>query len=195
MKLAARISVASIALLAIQLALVSSVAAKYLYERKLCPKVWTRAIAVDPESLMRGRYLSLQLEVNGCQSTLPTARQAIFGRNIDGTVSPSPYGIASRLVSFEANLVVRSNKLLALRIPTDSDQSRGQMVTALPGSSCEAMRLADSVSFYLPDKVSVPGQTAESELWIEVTVPSQGPPRPLQLAWKDHGVWKPLNFQ
>jgi hypothetical protein len=33
------------------------------------------------------------------------------------------------------------------------------------------------------------------ELWIEVTVPSKGPPRPLQLAVKDNGVWKPLAFQ
>src|SRR5208283_3048759 len=30
------------------------------------------------------------------------------------------------------------------------------------------------------------------ELWIEVTVPPQGPPRPLQMAVKDNGVWKPL---
>ncbi len=36
----------SIALLIIQLAIVSTVAAKYLYQRWTCPKVWTRAVAI-----------------------------------------------------------------------------------------------------------------------------------------------------
>jgi len=36
---------------------------------------------------------------------------------------------------------------------------------------------------------------AGQELWVEVTVPPKGPPRPLQLALKDNGVWKPLNFR
>ena len=61
----------SIALLVIQLAIVSTVAAKYLYQRSTCPRVWTRAAAYDPELVMRGRYLSLQLTVDGCESTLP----------------------------------------------------------------------------------------------------------------------------
>ena len=33
------------------------------------------------------------------------------------------------------------------------------------------------------------------ELWIEVTVPPDGPPRPIQVALKQDGVWKPLAFQ
>ena len=60
------ISGASVALLVIQLALVCSVAAKYLYQRWSCPRVWTRTVAYDPELVMRGRYLSLQLDVHGC---------------------------------------------------------------------------------------------------------------------------------
>ena len=34
---------------------------------------------------MRGRYLSLQLTVDGCQSTLPSAFKPNFPRNSDGT--------------------------------------------------------------------------------------------------------------
>jgi len=49
------LSAASLALLIIQLALVSTVAAKYLYQRWTCPRVWTRAVAMDPEFPMRGR--------------------------------------------------------------------------------------------------------------------------------------------
>jgi hypothetical protein len=66
-----KISKTSVALLLIQLAIVSSVAAKYLYQRWTCPRVWTRTVAIDPELPMRGRYLSLRLTVDGCQSTLP----------------------------------------------------------------------------------------------------------------------------
>jgi len=83
-----KISKTSIALLLIQLALVSSIAAKYIYQRSTCPRVWTRAAAYDPELVMRGRYLSLRLTVDGCQSTLPSALHAVFPRNSDGTTKP-----------------------------------------------------------------------------------------------------------
>ena len=46
--------------------IVPSVAAKYLYQRWRCPRVWTRAAAIDPELPLRDRYLSLQLTVDGC---------------------------------------------------------------------------------------------------------------------------------
>ena len=39
----------SLALLVIQLAIVSSVAAKYLYQRWNCPRVWTRTAMYDPD--------------------------------------------------------------------------------------------------------------------------------------------------
>jgi hypothetical protein len=38
----------SVALLLIQLLVVSSVAGKYLYQRWRCPRVWTRTVAIDP---------------------------------------------------------------------------------------------------------------------------------------------------
>ena len=46
-----KLSGTSIALLVIQLAIVSSIAAKYLYQRWTCPHVWTRTVAYDPESV------------------------------------------------------------------------------------------------------------------------------------------------
>jgi len=54
-----KLSKTSVALLLIQLVLVSSIAAKYLYQRSTCPRVWTRTAAYDPQMVMRGRYLSL----------------------------------------------------------------------------------------------------------------------------------------
>ena len=187
----------SIVLLLIQLLLVSSIAAKYLYQRRNCPRVWTQAAAYDPEMPMRGRYLSLRLTVNGCQSTLPSALHAIFPRNIDGTTKPTGFTVKSDYpVQFSAKLKVENNKLLAIRIPEADLTSRGEEVTALPDSSCDAMRLSQPVDFYIAEHAADPTRLKPGqELWIEVTVPPQGLPRPLQLALKQEGAWKPLAFQ
>jgi hypothetical protein len=192
-----KISKTSLVLLAIQLVLVSSIAAKYLYQRLACPRVWTRAAVYDPEMLMRGRYLSLQLRVDGCQSTLPNAEQAIFPRDKNGVAGGPTFQIqGAQQIQFPATLKVDGNKLVAIRIPEDDSRPRGITISALPGSSCDNMRIDTPVDFYIaehaPDPSRVhPGQ----ELWIEVTVPPKGPPRPIQLALKDGGVWRPLAFQ
>ena len=36
-------------LLVVQLVLVLSIAAKYVYERKVCPRVWVRTAQIDPD--------------------------------------------------------------------------------------------------------------------------------------------------
>ena len=191
----------SIALLVIQLALVSLIAAKYLYQRWTCPRVWTRTVVDDPELVMRGRYLSVQLIVDGCLSTLPSAKEAAMPRNLDGLPVGLRFSINSaQAVRFLAELKVEGNKLVAIRIP-DSDaqpsqQAGGQMVAAWPGSSCEDLRLDTPVDFYIAEHAASPMPLKPGqELWIEVTLPPKGPPRPLQLALKQDGAWKPLAFQ
>jgi hypothetical protein len=191
------LSSASIALLVIQLAIVSSIAAKYLYQRWTCPRVWTRTVAYDPELPMRGRYLSVQLVVDGCQSTLPSAKQARMPRSVDGVPVGNRFSInAPGLVRFPATLRVEGNKLVAVRIPEGEGEPGGQMVSAWPGSSCENLRLETPVDFYIAEHAVSPTPVkAGQELWIEVTVPPKGPPRPIQLALKENGSWKPLAFQ
>jgi uncharacterized membrane-anchored protein len=192
-----KFSKTSIVLLVIQLALVSSIAAKYLYQRSTCPRVWTRTAAYDPEMVMRGRYLSLQLTVDGCQSTLPSALHAIFPRNTDGTTRKGGFHVNWQgAVRFRTKLKVEGNKLLAIRIPEADLTSKGVDVTAWPDSSCDAMRLDEPVDFFIAEHAADPTPLQPGqELWMEVTVPPQGPPRPIQLALKQDGAWKPLAFQ
>lgn len=192
-----KISKASVALLLIQLALISSVAAKYLYQRSTCPRVWTRAAAYDPNLPMRGRYLSLRLTVDGCQSTLPSALHAVFPRNSDGTTRKDGYSVNWQgAVQFRAKLKVEGNKLVAIRIPEADLTSKGVNVTAMPGTSCDALRIDEPVDFYIAEHASDPTvQMPGEELWIEVTVPPKGPPRPIQLALKQNGAWEPLALQ
>jgi hypothetical protein len=192
-----KLSKLSIALLLIQLALVSSIAAKYLYQRWRCPRAWTRTVAYDPELPMRGRYLSVQLIVDSCQSTMPSALEITVPRNAEGVPVGKTFRInAPQPVQFPARLKVEGNKLVAIRIPEDDSKSRGQMVSAQPGSSCENLRLDQPVDFFIAEHAASPVPVKPGqELWIEVTVPPKGPPRPIQLALKQDGAWKPLAFQ
>ena len=192
-----KLSKASVALLVIQLGLVSSIAAKYLYQRQHCPRVWTRAAAYDPDLVMRGRYLSLQLTVDACQSTLPSALSATFPRNSNGTTKPTGFSVNWQgAVQFQARLKVENNKLVAIRIPEADQNSKGVSVSAMPGTPCDALRLDEPVDFYIAEHAADPSRLKQGqELWIEVTIPPQGPPRPTQLALKQNGVWTPLAIQ
>ena len=192
-----KLSKTSLVLLAVQLVLVSSIAAKYLYQRHACPRVWTRVPLALGSQPMRGRYLSLPLTVNGCRSTLPSAKQAIFPRNLDGTTRPDGFTVTPvQWVHFPASLKVQNNQLLAIRLQNPRGPSDGVLVEADPGSPCDQMRLALPASFYIAPGVALPTPLQPNqELWVEVTVPPQGPPRPLQLALKEGATWKPLAFQ
>jgi hypothetical protein len=188
---------ASVVLLAIQLILVCSIAGKYLYQRLTCPRVWTRAAAFDPSLPMRGRYLSLQLTVDGCNSTLPSAKQAEFPRDVNGAAINGTYIIrAAGNVEFPAELKVVDNKLFAIQIQDEEKRRSGQMVTAWPRLPCDQMRLDRPVDFYIPEHAVDPtGLRRGEELWIEVTLPPKGPPRPIQLAIRQDGAWRPLAYQ
>jgi hypothetical protein len=183
----------SLALLVIQLAIVSSIAANYLYERWTCPRVWTRTAVYDPEMLMRGRYLGLQLIVDGCGSNPPFLTAPNAPPNPSGVVQGRPPYSGG---SFPAKLKVEGNRLVATRIPEGGNQNSAHYVGASQGSSCADLSLNDPVNFYIPENATAPGWNSKGhELWVEVTLPPEGPPRPIQLAVKENGVWKPLNTQ
>jgi hypothetical protein len=192
-----KLSKTSLALLVLQLALVSTVGAKYVYQRWNAPRVWTRVAADDPLPVMHWRYLRLRMTVDGCQSTLPLASEANFPRNVDGTPRGKDFSVvAPKYIEFPARLKVMNNKLEAIRIPESESRLLGVPVRATPGMPCSAFLIDEPVNFYIANDASrlLPIKTGQ-ELWIEVTVPSQGPPRPLQLALKQDGAWKPLAFQ
>jgi hypothetical protein len=188
------ISVASVTVLVIQLLLVSAAAMKYAWQCWRCPRVWTRTVAYDPELPMRGRYLSVQLEVDGCQSTLPSAKAAQFPRDWSGAAKPGPYVVGAKGgVDFQGELKVVDDRLIAVGIEDPAKADAGQTVSARPGSRCDEMRLEEPVSFYIAEHADSPLPVKRGqELWVEVTVPPRGPPRPLQMALKDNGMWKPL---
>ena len=119
-----KLSKASAAVVVIQLLLVGSIAAKYYYQRAICPRVWTRAAMYDPELMMRGRYLSMQLQVDGCQSALPFAVQPRIP-GVVGRVGPrNSFAMVGPV--YTARIGVKGNQLVAARIPEDGDLSSGE---------------------------------------------------------------------
>jgi hypothetical protein len=54
--------------------------------------------------------------------------------------------------------------------------------------------LDQPVTFFVPERAQFPALERGDELWAEVTVPRSGPPRPIQLALKRGGDWKPLSY-
>jgi uncharacterized membrane-anchored protein len=53
--------------------------------------------------------------------------------------------------------------------------------------------ISEPVAYFIPEHVPDPSRRAlGEELWVEVTVPRRGPPRPLRLGVKKNGVLTPL---
>lgn len=62
---------ASIVILMAQLGMLAGIAAKYRWDRQHYPRVWVKAASVDPESLTRGRYLLLRVQLPGRNEIVP----------------------------------------------------------------------------------------------------------------------------
>lgn len=172
----------AIALVAIQLALVLTIAGKYLYERKVCPRVWVRTAQFDPDLPMRGRYLALQLAVDAC--SLPRD-----GRTKQWMVS----GGATTQWRWTVRPFVRDGKLVV----EEAEGVRPELTQQLwlrSDQRCERAALAEAVDYFIGDRAKSPFPLkAGQELWVEVTVPPAGPPRPIQLAISDANGFRPLS--
>jgi hypothetical protein len=170
-------------LLGIQLLLVLSVAGKYLYERKVCPRVWVRTAQVDPNLPMRGRYLALQLSVDACSLRRDERSKSWEAAN------------GARQWQWTVRPFVRDGKLVV----EEAEGVRPELTQQLwlrSDQRCERAALAEAADYFIGDrdKSPLPLKTGE-ELWVEVTVPPVGPPRPIQLAISDASGFRPLSLK
>jgi hypothetical protein len=174
----------AILLLVIQATLVLSIAGKYLYERRTCPRAWVGAAQFDPNQPLRGRYLAMQLTVDACALPRDEAHHTPeYNPNFPGfwrwTVRP----------------VVQNGKLVPVLASNTDRPEMTDMVTLRGDRSCERATLSQGVDFFIPDLAKGPFPLGpREELWVEVTVPPMGPPRPIQLALSKDGVFTPLKF-
>lgn len=174
-----RVSRKGIILAMLQLVIVASLAAKYAIDRARFPRVWTRATAYDPNLPIRGRYLSLQLAVNVELSAKGPPAGAIAEHKIPNM--------------FWGTLDGRNGQLIV----TVARENQGVPVLGWTGPNRQAQyALMTPVLFFLPEHAQDPWQEARGgELWVEVTVPEKGPPRPIRLAVKKGDTFTPLEIK
>jgi len=52
----------------------------------------------------------------------------------------------------------------------------------------------EPVLFFVAERANIPSLKPGQEMWVEVTVPAEGPPRPVRIAIKQNGVLTPLKL-
>ena len=157
-----------LALAAVHLAIVLSLTAKYAWDRERLPRAWARTMNYDPNLPVRGRYVSLRpiVMLDG-----PT----VGDRVIQGTLSVRDGQLAATLVESGG-------------VPLWSASRQ-------PGAFMTSLR--DPVAFFIPEHAPDPTILKPGEeLWVELSVPPKGEPRPLRLAVKKpDGTFTPLELR
>jgi hypothetical protein len=151
---------------ALHVAIVASLGGKLLADRAVRPRVWARTAPVDPNLPIRGRYLRL---------------------GVEAVLDPSAASDAWR----EGGVALRSENDQLVAAPVSAASSLRARV-AIRGSERVAV-LNDPLAFFIPEHAADPSRRpAGEELWVEVTIPRSGPPRPIRLGVKKDGQLTPL---
>jgi hypothetical protein len=164
----------------LQLALVASLGAKYSVDRARFPRVWAQTAAYDPDLPIRGRYLSVRLRVNADRvfagSEVPIGNQVNFWND-----------------QRDVYLRAEDGHLVALPAPRPT----GLRVTRWKTRNGDVVAgITEPVDYFLPEHAIDPSRRQPGEeLWIEVTVPEKGPPRPIRLAVKRGDAFTPLEIK
>jgi hypothetical protein len=148
----------------IHVALVASLGAKLQIDRVTRPRVWARTVPVDPDSPLRGRYVRLRVQVEPEGSP-----------GLDDGIQRVRLAVHGQSLGFAL----------------DPGGSGGSVRKMSNGPTVLDQPLAFFIPEHVPDpSIRQPGE----ELWVEVTVPKAGAPRPIRLGVKKDGVITPLEL-
>lgn len=158
----------------LHLALLASLAGKYLIDRHHLPRGWVRTQPYDPQLPIRGRYVQLRVETRLDSALRPPEVQR------PGTPSFGLWIGPARLALGRDGLILQP------------DRSGKQFWMHVAGGR---YYLDEPVAYFIPEQVADPSlRPAGEELWVEVSVPRRGPPRPLRLGVRRGGVLTPLRL-
>jgi hypothetical protein len=168
----------------LHLLLVSSLGGKLLYDRGHRPRVWVQVANYDPDLPIRGRYLSLNLEVPTEGITIAKSLESY--KDKDGKPiyfeHPLPY---------RCDLVLRNNVLTAV----GNEQGQYMLFVRQRASQPSAIVVDAHTPLFIPEHLDTREIRSAPQLWMEATIPRKGPPRAIQLAVKKDGVLRPFNIQ
>jgi hypothetical protein len=150
----------------LHVAIVASLGAKLLVDRATRPRVWARTAPIDPSLPIRGRYLRLGVEA-----------------------VPGP-GVLALGASGYVALSERDGQLVAAATGNGS----GEFARVGNRGGERVLVLAEPLAYFIPEHAPDPSRRAPGEeLWVEVTIPRAGAPRPIRLGVKRDGELKPID--
>ena len=164
-------------LAALQLAIVLSLGAKLLYDRATRPRVWARAQNFDPDLPIRGRYLALRVYVIPEGFTYQPPQQP----NASDWWSNQQWAYLSARNNELVGSLQGSGSGIWIHIQKEKD---GQL-TAIA---------REPVLVFLPETFQMPAPHPGDQLWVELTLPAKGPPRPIRLAINNSAGFTPLHI-
>ncbi len=169
-----------IAVTVLQCLIVLSVAGTYALDRERLPRAWAKAVPFDPNLFVRGRYVSLSVQVETAAPTAP------WNGVVVALISARLSAVGGRLLA----------TLVATPDPNGTVQITERAVGTMVGPNITAWVLAEPIAFFIPEHVPDPSRRAlGEELWVEVSVPAKGDPRPIRLGVKKDGVITPLELR
>ncbi|MDH4260128.1 MAG: GDYXXLXY domain-containing protein [Gammaproteobacteria bacterium] len=159
---------------AVQVLLVGSVGAKFLIDRANYPRVWVETAPYDPDLPIRGRYVRIAALVD-----------------VKRSETPDKPGTPDGPVMFAGRLEVQGERLVAIK----DDYGRHWVSSRRCGES-QCWQLDDALAYFIPEHVADPSRRPAGEtLWVEVTVPPNGAPRPIRLGVRNDGQLTPLELR
>lgn len=167
-----------VAVAVIHILIVLSLGGKLLYDRATRPRLWVETGSVDPNLPIRGRYLTLSLQVHAPDH--------------DPDPKPGPqYAYQPQYV----RVSVENGKLVAHKSETPTGMTIFNWTRQPNQAGNDVFLLSPAVDFFLPEHALAPDLKRGDQLWAEVTIPRKGPPRPIQLAIKRGTEWIPLHYR
>lgn len=168
----------------LHLLVVGSLGAKLLYDRSHRPRVWVRVANYDPDLPIRGRYLSLSLEIP-TEGITVTKSAYSYSRDKDGKPIFWPEARPGR-----CDLVLRNNILTAV----GSEQGQYTLFVRQFRDQPSVVLVNTMTPFFIPEHLDTRAIRNAQQLWMEATIPRKGPPRPIRLAAKQDGVLSPFEI-
>ena len=163
----------------VQFSLLMLIGFSFWVDRITRPRAWVATEPVDPDLPIRGRYVSLRLVVPvqvATEDSVPL---------LEPRASTGSSGIA-------VQLKVDGDRLVA------SEETGG---APHPGwqrrdTGAAEVTLEEPLAFFIPPGVEDPSiRAADDPLWVEVTLPRSGLPRPIRLGEERQGRIVPLELR
>ena len=157
----------------VQAALLLSTGLVFWFDRQTSPRAWVPTAPVDPNLPIRGRYITLKMVM----PFTPTSKE-VSTSDLVGTFQP-------------VKIRAEADRLTAIQmVGAKANNERGEIQLS---EGALVVIPSPELAFFIPPDVKDPSIRPDgSTLWVEVTLPGLGAPRPIQLGLERDGQIEPL---